>query len=81
MKAKENLITQGNMYVCSGALAQELRTTDLGSVTVSICDLAILFLASFFLSLFFHFKNFLKYESVVTHLQETWKIQNTVTYS
>ena len=31
----------------------------------------------FFLFLFY----FLNYESMITHLQETWKIQNKVTYS
>jgi len=25
--------------------------------------------------------NFLNYEKMITHLQETWKIQNKVTYS
>ena len=25
--------------------------------------------------------NFLNYENMITHLQETWKIQNKITYS
>ena len=30
---------------------------------------------------FFSLPYFLNYESMIAHLQETWKIQNTVTYS
>ena len=35
-------------------------------------------LTSFSFSFFFYFLN---YESVITHMQETWEIQNEVTYS
>ena len=34
-----------------------------------------------FIPFFFFFLIFLNYESMITHLQETWKIQNKVTYS
>ena len=34
--------------------------------------------SSIFLFSLFHFLN---YESMITHLQETWKVQNKVTYS
>ena len=34
-----------------------------------------------FYFIFAYFKFFLNYENMIIHLQETWKIQNKVTYS
>ena len=41
-------------------------------------DMNVIRLGFYFLIFFL---NFLNYESMVTHLQETWKIQNKITYS
>ena len=36
---------------------------------------------SYYLKFFSNVFNFLNYESMIIHLQETWKLQNKITYS